>query len=1063
MLRRSFHPPLRWLRAAAVPLVAFGILLASGRTPTAQPASVSPFKPDLYQALHWRNIGPFRGGRASAVAGVPSNPRVYYMGSAGGGVWKTVDAGITWKNVSDGFFHTGSVGAIAVAASDPNVVYVGMGEPAVRGVATSDGDGVYKSTDAGATWTHIGLDKTMRISSIVVSPTNPDVVYVGAQGNPWMSTPERGVYRSLNGGKTWTLVHHVSDTAGVSQLSMDPSNPRIIYAAYWDHQRLPWEIRSGGPGSGIYKTTDGGDTWTKLTDGLPTGIMGKIGIAVSPADPQRVWANIEADKGGVYRSDNGGRTWTRTSGNRVTRARAWYYTQVTADPQNPNTVYVINAPLLRSIDGGRTFQRVDQAHGDNHALWINPHNDLNMINANDGGAAITFDGGRSWSTENNQPTGQFYRVNADDRFPYYLYGGQQDNTTVGIASRSFGDGISRPDWFTFGGCESASVAFNPKSPRDLYATCYQGMVDVFDRDTKLDRVIMPYPAQGLGARSNEQKYRFNWNTPVVESPVNPNIVYLGGNVVFRTENGGQTWTVISPDLTRNDKKTQGPGGGPITNEGAGGEVYNTILYIAPSPRNVDTLWVGSDDGLVHLTRDGGKTWQNVTPPGIEKTQIKAIDVSPETPGTAYIAATGFKWGDDAPHVFRTTDYGKTWTSIVNGLAPHDIVRVVREDPVRKGLLYAGTNTGVDVSFDDGAHWQSLQLNFPVVPVTDLMVHGDDLLASTQGRAFWILDDLSPLRQLTAAVAGAGVSLFKPAPALRVLDGRPGGHGTGTNPPIGAIIDYELPQAPKAGSPVTLEILQDGKVVRSFSSEAAAEPRGHGFEPTGGAPKPEVLPAKAGMNRFVWDLRGDSLHGVPGIMPGDGLEGYALAPGAYEVRLAAEGRTLTQPLIVRPDPRTTLTAADFAGQQALLARLAARIDEIAAAAASMRDVRTQVAGILTRTSQSAHATAIADAGKKLEAQIDQWVDGIVQPQRETFQDVINFPPELMDQYAFLFRSVDANDPPVTAALTGRASDLDATWTQRKATLTSLQQQVQQFNDLLKRSGVEPVMEAGRGEK
>ncbi|MDE3153819.1 MAG: glycosyl hydrolase [Acidobacteriota bacterium] len=1037
-------------------LVVSGLLVAGGRVLTAQAARNDAYPPSLYQAMHWRNIGPFRGGRVAAVAGVASEPRVYYMGSAGGGVWKTVDAGITWTNVSDGFFKTGSVGAIAVAPSDPNVVYVGMGEPAIRGVATSDGDGVYKSTDAGATWTHLGLEKTMRISSIVVDPRNAEVVYVGAQGNPWVPSPERGVYRSLDGGQTWKLVHHVSDTAGVSQLSMDPSNPRIVYAAYWDEQRFPWEMRSGGPGSGIWKTTDGGDHWTKLTKGLPTDEMGKIGVAVSPADPQRVWANIEAKDGGVYRSDDGGRTWTRTSSNRITRARSWYYTQVTADPQDPNTVYVINAPLLRSIDGGRTFQPVRQAHGDNHSLWINPHNDQNMINGNDGGAAITFDGGRTWSTEDNQPTAQFYRVNADQQFPYYLYSGQQDNTTVAIASRSFDRGIGRTDWFTYGGCESASVAFDPKDPRDIYANCYQGMLDVFDRQTHINRSIMPLPAQGLGARSNEQQYRFNWNAPVVASPENPKVIYFGGNVVFRTEDGGQTWTVISPDLTRDDKQTQGPGGGPITNEGAGGEVFNTILYIEPSPHDANTIWVGTDDGLVQLTRDGGRTWTKVTPPGITNVQINAIDVSPEHAGTAYVAATGFKWGDDAPYAFKTTDYGKTWTKIVNGFASNDIVRVVREDPERPGLLYAGTNTGVDVSFDDGAHWQSLQLNLPVVPVTDLMVHGNDLLASTQGRAFWILDDLTPLRQLTPEVAKAPAHLFRPEPALRVLDGGKGGPDAGENPPIGAIIDYELAAAPKAGAPLTMEILHDGRVVRAFSSESDVKEDVKGFEPRGGVPKPDVLPARAGMNRFVWDLRGRPLHGVPGIMPGDSLQGYALAPGAYELRLMAAGQTLTAPLTVEPDPRTGQAAAAFGPQQALLEHLRTQIDTIADAAARMRDVRTQIDGILKRTTTAKNATAIQEAGRKLGQGIDEWVTSVVQPERRTFQDVINFPPELMDQYTFLFTNIDGNNPPLTAAMTQRADALDADWAKQAATLKSLDQQVQQFNDLLKRSGVEPII-------
>ena len=1040
-----------------IPL-SFGVLvLAVSLAAQSTPPTSDPVKPALFQGMAWRNIGPFRGGRATTVAGVPLQPMVYYMGGAGGGVWKTEDAGLSWHNVSDGFFKTGSVGAIAVADSDPNVVFVGMGEAPVRGVATSSGDGVYKSTDAGRTWTHVGLDATRHISRIAIHPTNPDIVYVAAQGSPWAPTPERGVYKSVDGGKSWKQIHHgENDTSGASDMAMDPTNPRTLYVAYWDHQRFPWQVRSGGPGSAIYKTTDGGDTWTKLTEGLPKGTIGKIGVAVSPSNPQRVWANVEADEGGVYRSDDGGMSWHRTTDDRVTRARAWYYTAVTADPLDDNVVYVINAPLLKSIDGGQIFTPLAAPHGDNHQLWINPHNARNMINCNDGGANISFDGGKSWSTQDNQPTAQFYRVAADDQFPYVLYGGQQDNTTVAIPSRSLTGGINRPDWFDVGGCESAHVAFDPKSPALIYATCYQGILTEYDRKTKYRRLVSPDPQQGLAEPSNEQKYRFNWNAPVAASPEHPNVIYMGGSALFRTENRGQTWTVISPDLTRNEKDKQGPGGAPITNEGAGGEVYGTIFYIVESPHEAGTIWVGTDDGLVQLTRDGGKTWTNVTPKAMPAhVQINAIEVSPLDKATAYVAATGYKWNDFTPYAFKTNDYGKTWKAITAGFRANDFVRAVREDPARRGLLYAGTETGAYVSWDDGERWESLQLNLPAVPVTDLKVHDNDLVVATQGRAYWILDDLTPLQQMHETVSREDLFLFKPKASVRVDAPPPGEAGTGKNPPAGAVIDYvlsdkvaaDLARAEKPAT-LTLEILDaGGNLVRRFSSEETKSMPGAGPQPR--------LPIKAGMNRFAWNLRTENLTPILGILPNGNMAGYLVAPGGYQVRLTEGATTRTEALTVTPDPRMTFTAADFAPQQAMLASLTARIDEIAKAAGAMRSVRDQVEALVGRVPDG----KVKDEGKALAGRITAWETQIVQPKRKTFQDVINFRNELIDQYMALRDAVDGNGPPVIDALKTRAAELDAQWTPLGATLKSLEQEVASFNGLAKDSGVGAIQVKG----
>ncbi|MGA2263611.1 MAG: hypothetical protein ABSH28_19515 [Acidobacteriota bacterium] len=598
---------------ANIGILMIGCFMLAGEAKEHAQAEAVP--PALFQDLQWRNIGPFRGGRVVAVAGVPSQPSLYYMGATGGGVWRTEDSGATWTNISDRYFKTGSVGAIAIADSDPNVIYVGMGEAHFRGTASSSGDGVYRSADAGRTWSHLGLELTWQISRIIIDPKNPDVAYVAAQGNPWAPTPARGVYRTSDGGKTWRLVHHgANDSTGASDLAMDPNNPRILYLADWDHQRFPWQIRSGGPGSAIYRTADGGDTWTKLTQGLPNGIMGKIGLAVSPVNPMRIWANIEAEAGGVYRSDDGGMTWIRTTGDRATRGRPWYFMAITADSQNADVVYVLNGQLLKSTDAGKTFAVLRGTHGDQHQLWINPHDSRIMIEGNDGGANITLNGGRTWSTSMNQPTAQIYRVAGDNKFPYFLYGAQQDNTTVAIPSHTFASAIDRPDiqtvpasWFDVGGCESSHIAFDPNDPVLIYASCYQGNLTEYDRRTQSSRVIMPYPALGFTEPPSELKYRFTWNVPLALSPHDPKVIYLGGNVLFRSENRGQSWTTISPDLTRNEKDKQGPGGAPITNEGAGSEIYDTIFYVVESQHERGTIWIGTDDGLVQLTRDEGKT------------------------------------------------------------------------------------------------------------------------------------------------------------------------------------------------------------------------------------------------------------------------------------------------------------------------------------------------------------------------------------------------------------------------------------------------------------------------
>ena len=1045
--------------------VAGGVALAAAqgvaqhekpRTSNAEAAKTANKETLPYQALQWRLVGPFRGGRATCITGIPSQPLIYYMGATGGGVWKTEDGGITWHNVSDGFMKTGSVGAIAVAADDPNVVYVGTGEAPVRGQSSSFGDGMYKSTDAGKTWTHIGLENTRTISKVLVHPRNDDLVYVAAQGSRWAPTEDRGVYRSTDGGKTWKKILFVAPDAGPSDLAMDPSNPRILYAAFWDHQRTPWQIRSGGPHSGIWKTTDGGDNWTHMTKGLPK-VMGKIGISVSPANPDRVYANIEADDGGMYRSDDTGKTWHRTSEDRVIRARAWYYTVVTADPKSADVVYVINAPIEKSIDGGKTFTTLRAPHGDNHALWINPNNPLNMANANDGGADITFDGGKSWSTQMNQPTGQFYRVQVDDLFPYHLYGGQQDNTTVVIQSRSFGSGIGQSDWTIQAGCESATFAFDPKDPRYTYATCYQGQIAEFDTKTDIERNVDEWPALGLGEPSDQQKYRFNWSTPVTTSPFDRKVLYHGANVLFKSSDRGNTWTAISPDLTRNDKSHQGLGGVPITNEGAGGEVYNTIYYIAPSPHEVGTIWVGTDDGLVQLTRDGGKTWSNVTPNGLAEGLTNEIEVSPFDAGTAYVAFTRFKWNDNTPHIFKTTDYGKSWTDLAGGLPQDMPVRVVREDPERKGLLFAGTENAAWFSLDDGAHWKTLQLNLPRVPVTDLKVHDGDLVASTEGRAFWILDDISPLEQLNNQVAKSELYLFKPRSTYRVTGGGfsiPSG-AMGKNPPNGAILRYIFGTKLEKSQELKLEIMDSkGSVVRSYSSKAKPQPPVPGAAPGQRGPLP--LPTKQGMNQYVWDLRSEPPVRVPGIMTEGPLLGYRVPAGAYTARLTLNGKSVTQTFDVVNDPREMQSDADQKRQVAMAKAANDRINEINQTAINLQSIRDQLNAISEHAAGRSDAKDIEKDAKAIVDRINSLEEKLVQPKQKTQQDVINFRNGIAAQYAYLQRAVEGDGGPVTTGEEQRFPDLEKQWADLREKVHGVLSDVASFNTKMKDIGIGAIL-------
>ncbi len=999
----------------------------------------------MFQALQWRHIGPYRGGRCVAVAGHVSQPLTFYMGATGGGVWKTEDAGLSWCNISDGYFNTGSVGAIAIAPSDPNILYVGMGEHAIRGVMTSQGDGVYKSLDGGKTWAQLGLGDTRHISAIQVHPQNPDIVYVAAQGPAYGPSQERGVFRSLDGGKKWERVLFVNEYAGSSSLSMDVHNPRILYAGIWDHQRSPWAIRSGGPGSGLYKSTDGGLNWEKLSNGLPRN-MGKVGLSVSPANPEIVYAVIEAEKGGVFRSNDGGKSWVQTNQQRLTVARAWYYTKIVADPSDEDQLYVLNVPLLKSIDGGKSFASIPNPHTDQHALWINPDKPDIMILGNDGGATVTLNGGKSWSSQYNQPTAQLYRVIADRRFPYYLYVGQQDNTTLAIPSRTLQRGIGIQDWYPVAGEESAFIAFDPDDPKLIYGTGIQGRVSVYDHDTKMVRDVMAYPALGLAKKPGEMRYRFNWNAPLVASPHNPKVLYHAAQAVLRSEDGGLSWQAISPDLTRNEPAKQGPGGGPFTNEGAGGENYNTISYLACSPHEAGTIWAGSDDGLIHLSRDEGKSWANVTPPGLEECLINAIEVSPHHPSTAYIAATRYKFNDLRPLAFMTRDYGKSWQQITAGINQNAFLRVIREDRLRPGLLYAGTEAGLYISFSYGQRWQRFQLNLPVCPITDLLIHGQALIASTSGRSLWILDNLEPLQQSWGNLGGQAL-LFAPQPAVRMAtatpdDGQPLA-GLGQNPPDGLAIYYYLPQRLDSTA-LQLNIFDPyGNLVRTYSSQADND-----FMLYPGGPKAvPLLPAEKGLNCFYWDLRRPSLPGVPGVFVTGSYKGGLVAPGDYRLELKGLPGELVQTCTVLPHPALDARPEDYRHQQELLASIEQGVRDIHWSVQQMREVRLQLEQLCASLKKIECTAGLLDAGADIITQITRWEENLVQPRQETHQDVINFPNRLSAELLFLKEQVDGHEPRVTAGAKERLDHLLSQWASHKAQMRKiLEQQLAPFNQL-----------------
>jgi photosystem II stability/assembly factor-like uncharacterized protein len=968
-------------------------------------AQTAPVDSTLFNALHWRMIGPYRGGRVTAVAGHADQPYTYYMGVTGGGVWKTTDGGMTWLPVTDSTRMAGSIGAIAVAPSDPNVVYVGTGERPPRG-NVSPGNGMFRSTDGGRTWTAIGLPDAGQIASIVVHPTNPDLVYVAVLGHIFGPSEQRGVFRSTDGGKTWSRLLFRDANSGAIALVMDPTNPRILYAALWQTRRYPWGFESGGPGSGMFKSTDGGDHWNEITRnrGLPdSGVVGKIGIAVSPADPDRVWAIVEHQRGGVFRSDDGGQSWQQLNDDRRLRQRAWYYTDIYADPKDPETVYVLNTGFYRSVDGGRTYTSIGEPHGDNHALWIAPNDPMRMINSNDGGANVSYNGGVTWTGQDNQPTAQLYHAWTTDHFPYYVCGGQQDNSTICVPSRTAGFGITTQDYYVVGGCESGFVATRPDQPDVSYAGCYGGSLDRQNRATGEERSISVWPDNPMGWGAGDIKYRFQWTYPIALSPENPNVLYVTSQYVHKTANEGQSWQTISPDLTRHDPSKLGPSGGPITKDNTSVEYYATVFALAPSPKDSNVLWAGSDDGLVHVTRDGGAHWTDVTPKDLpEWALISIIDASPHDPGTAFVAATRYKLDDFAPYVYKTTDYGKTWQKIVTGIPAGQFVRTVRQDPVQPNLLYAGGEFGLYVSFDSGAHWQSLQLAMPIVPIHDLTVKGSDLVAATHGRSFWILDDLTVLREIALGAQLGSRHVFTPTPAYRMGGGGFGfgAEGVGENPPNGIVLYYYLKDKPEGE--VKIDVLDaKGTLIKSFSSKS--EERG------------ERLTPQAGLNRFVWNLRYPDASRFEGmIFWAGGTQGPRAVPGTYQFRVSNGDWSETKSGTLIEDPRVSATQADLQAQFDFLLQIRDRVSEANDAVKRIRSVRNDMDDALKRLSAAGAtvpkpaADSVRALAKTIKDDLTSVEEAIYQTKNRSNQDPLNFPIRLNNKIAALSGSVASGD-------------------------------------------------------
>ena len=971
--------------------------------------STLTYKESLYNGIQWRLVGPFRGGRAGTVVGVAQNPDLYYMGTAGGGVWKTTDAGSSWSCISDGYFG-GSIGAVAVSESDPNIIYVGEGEQTLRGNVSS-GNGIWKSMDAGETWKFIGLEGSEHIARIRIHPTNPNLVYIAAIGNLWKPNETRGIYRSNDGGQNWKKILYESNKAGVGDLVLDSNNPRIMYAATWEMNRNGYRMDSGGPDSKMYKSTNGGDSWINIStyEGLPKGPWGIVGITVSPMDSNRVWAIIEAKDGGLFRSDDAGKTWKKINENRALRQRAWYYSRIYADTQNIDKLYVMNVSYGVSTDGGKTFTLKNAPHGDHHDLWIDPNNNNRMIIADDGGAQISNDGGSNWSTYHNQPTAQFYRVTTDNTFPYRIYGAQQDNSTIRIFNRTTGSSIGESDWEPTAGGESAHLAPDPKNNDIVYGGTFKGYLMREDHSVDQTRSINIWPNNPAGSGAEVMKYRFNWNFPVKFSIHDTNRLYAGSNFLHVTTNEGQSWKTISPDLTRGLPETIKSSGGPITQDNTGAEFYSNLFAINESPLEKGVIWVGSDDGLIHITRDNGTTWENITPPANmspKLNMINSIDPSPFKKGTAYVAATSYKFGDYTPYLYKTSDYGKSWKVITSGIKNNHYTRAIRSDKVREGLLYAGTEWGMYISFDDGINWSPFQLNLPITSIRDLHVRDNDLIAATHGRSFWMIDDLTPLHQLSPDMANQEFHLFKPDKAYRMQQSggwsKPNTKLVGENHPDGAIINYHI-KISKETDTVSLEILEtDGTLIQEFSNIA----KENKLDPK--ATKP--LKIKSGGNKLIWNMR------YPGYAAFEGMVFYSspnvgpkAVPGNYKVKMTYNGKVSEQVFTIVKDPRLPNSDEDYKKQFDFLIKVRNQVSRANDAITDIRKVKNDLDYLTKKTKEN---NEIQKLIKDFRTNIDVIENNIHMTKNQSRQDPLNYGIRINNRLAFLMADSQRGDYPPT---------------------------------------------------
>ena len=1059
LLRFSPKMPYVLLKSTFLCLFCVAISLAQSKKsrqivpqiPSSQPATPQ-YDKSLYAGLEWRSIGPFRGGRSGSVTGVNGQPNLFYMATTGGGLWKTTDSGTNWNNVSDGYFG-GSIGAVAVAESDPNVIYVGEGENTVRGNVSS-GWGMWKSTDAGKTWASVGLKNTFHIARVRIHPKNPDVVYVAAMGNLYKSNEERGIYRTKDGGKTWERVLFANADAGGCDLLLDPNNPRIIYATTWRIRRTPHSMESGGEGSAIWKSTDGGDNWTNISanDGLPKGVWGISGVAVSPQNSERVWAIIENENGGVFRSDNAGKTWTKINDDRALRQRAWYYTRIYADPKNVDLLYCVNVNFLRSKDGGKTFETMPGTpHGDHHDLWINPEEPNRMAVADDGGAQISTDAGQSWSTYMNQPTAQFYRVTTDNSFPYRIYVAQQDNSTLRIRHRTTGAGITEKDWEVTAGGESGHIAVDPLNNDIVYGGSYDGLLTRTDHSTGLERDINVWPDNPMGHGAEDYKFRFQWNFPIFFSPHDPKKLYAASNHLHATTNEGQSWATLSPDLTRNDVSKMGSSGGPITKDNTSVEYYGTIFAALESPYEKDLLWTGSDDGRVNVSRDGGKNWENVTPPANimpNWTMINSMEAHPFVKGCVYVAATAYKSGDFRPYLYKVNDYGKTWTKITDGIADSHFTRVVRADPKRAGLLYAGTEYGMYVSFDEGTSWQPFQMNLPVTPITDLIVKENNLIAATQGRSLWLIDDLSPLHQLHSGVAAADFHLYKPLPAYRygrpTPDGAPSPKNMGKNHPGGLMLYYNLKEKPDSTLTASLEIMEsNGKLIKKYDTKSDK--------------KEDKLVLKQGLNRFVWNMRYADASTFEGlILWGGGVAGPTATPGSYRAKMTVNGKTQEVPFEIVGNPLAKTSLIDYQAQFDFLMNARNKLTETHDAIKQVRAIRKALNGAIERVSSEEDKKELQKMAKELDGKMTQIEEKLYQTKNRSGQDPLNFPIRLNNKLASVASDVaQADFAPTDAAVqvkTQLTQQIDEQLGKLKALLAA---EVPKFNELVKAKNIPAV--------